>query len=151
MIENNINKGKYCVRKTINGKQKYYGSFDNEEDAIKFVESLKKVDWDKNKLNSGDGLIMVIDADLSDELLSEVSYVQISSYREKVMKSLEDEVLIPTQISKVSGIRTNHISKILAELKDHELVECINPEAHKGRLYRQTSKGVVVSRNLTTK
>ena len=94
---------------------------------------------------------MVIDADLSDELLSEVSYVQISSYREKVMKSLEDEVLIPTQISKVSGIRTNHISKILAELKDHELVECINPEAHKGRLYRQTSKGLVVSRNLTTK
>ena len=94
---------------------------------------------------------MVIDADLSDELLSEVSYVQISSYREKVMKSLEDEVLIPTQISKVSGIRTNQISKILAELKDHELVECINPEAHKGRLYRQTSKGVVVSRNLTTK
>ena len=94
---------------------------------------------------------MVIDVNLSDELLSEVSYVQISSYREKVMKSLEDEVLIPTQISKVSGIRTNHISKILSELKDHELVECINPEAHKGRLYRQTSKGVVVSRNLTTK
>lgn len=49
-----INKGKYCVRKTINGKQKYYGRFDNEDDAIKFVESLKKVDWDKNKLNGGD-------------------------------------------------------------------------------------------------
>ena len=49
-----INKGKYYVRKTINGKIKQYGSFDNEDDAIKFVESLKKVDWNKNKLNGGD-------------------------------------------------------------------------------------------------
>ena len=111
---------------------------------------LRKASGNKNKTENC-GIDFSKYADLSDELLSEVSYVQISSYREKVMKSLEDEVLIPTQISKVSGIRTNHISKILAELKDHELVECINPEAHKGRLYRQTSKGVVVSRNLTTK
>ena len=33
-------------------------------------------------------------------------------------------------------IRTNHISKVLRELKAHELVECINPEVRKGRLYR---------------
>ncbi len=57
------------------------------------------------------------------------------------MKSLDGEVLIPSQIAKNSGIRTNHISKVLAELKAHELVECINPEVRKGRLYRLTDKG----------
>ena len=86
--------------------------------------------------------------ELSDEMLTEISYVNISKYRTKVMKTLEGEVLIPSQISKNSGIRTNHISKVLAELKAHELVECINPEVRKGRLYRLTDKGDVIIKNL---
>jgi DNA-binding IscR family transcriptional regulator len=57
------------------------------------------------------------------------------------MKSLDGEVLIPTQIARNSEIRSNHISKVLSELKAHELVECINPEVRKGRLYRLTSDG----------
>ena len=64
------------------------------------------------------------------------------------MKSLNGEILIPTQIAKNSGIRTNHISKILSELKAHELVECINPEVRKGRLYRLTDKGEEMIENL---
>ena len=86
--------------------------------------------------------------ELSDEMLTEISYVNISKYRTKVMKSLDGEVLIPTQIAKNSGIRTNHISKVLSELKAHELVECINPEVRKGRLYRLTDKGDEVVKNL---
>ena len=87
--------------------------------------------------------------ELSDEMLTEISYVQISSYRTKVMKSLDDgEVLIPTQIARNSDIRPNHISKVLAELKAHELVECINPEVRKGRLYRLTDKGEEVTKNI---
>ena len=64
------------------------------------------------------------------------------------MKSLEGEVLIPSQIAKNSGIRTNHISKVLSELKAHELVECINPEVRKGRLYRLTDIGEDVVKEL---
>lgn len=86
--------------------------------------------------------------ELSDEMLTEMSYVNISKYRTKVMKSLDGEVLIPTQIAENSGIRTNHISKVLGELKAHELVECINPEARKGRLYRLTDKGEEIVENL---
>ena len=85
---------------------------------------------------------------LSDEMLKEMSYVKISQYRTKVMKSLEGEVKIPTVIAKDSEIRPNHISKVLAELKAHELVECINPEVRKGRLYRLTDKGEVLVKNL---
>ena len=86
--------------------------------------------------------------ELSDEMLTEISYVNISKYRTKVMKSLDGEVLIPTQIAKNSGIRTNHISKVLSELKARELVECINPEVRKCRLYRLTDKGEEVTKNI---
>ena len=85
---------------------------------------------------------------LSDEMLKEMSYVKISQYRTKVMKSLDGEVKIPTVIAKDSEIRPNHISKVLAELKAQELVECINPEVRKGRLYRLTDKGDEIVKNL---
>ena len=78
--------------------------------------------------------------ELTDEMLTEISYVQISQYRTKVMKTLDGTVKIPSNIARDSGIRTNHISKVLGELKNHELVECINPEVRKGRLYRLTDK-----------
>lgn len=45
-------------------------------------------------------------------------------------------------------IRTNHISKVLSELKNEELVVCINEEARKGRLYKLTDDGVVVLNKL---
>ena len=64
------------------------------------------------------------------------------------MKALEGEVKIPSNIARDSGIRTNHISKVLSELKAHELVECINPEVRKGRLYRLTDKGEKVAENI---
>ena len=47
-------------------------------------------------------------------MLKEMSYVKISQYRTKVMKSLDGEVKIPTVIAKDSEIRPNHISKVLA-------------------------------------
>ena len=86
--------------------------------------------------------------ELSDEMLKEMSYVEISKYRTKVMKALEDDVKIPSQIAKDSEIRQNHISKVLSELKAHELVECINPEVRKGRLYRLTDKGEELVKNI---
>lgn len=86
--------------------------------------------------------------ELSDELLTEMSFVEISQYRTKVMKSLEGEVKIPSAIAGDLGIRTNHISKVLGDLKAHGLVECINPEVRKGRLYRLTDKGEDVVKNL---
>ncbi len=77
----------------------------------------------------------------NDELLKLTSYVLISKYREKTLKSIGDNVKIPTHIAKDSGIRTNHISKVLSELKSKDIVECINEEARKGRLYRLTDTG----------
>lgn len=83
-----------------------------------------------------------------DELLKLTSYVQISKYREKTLKSIGNDVKIPTKIAKDSGIRTNHISKVLNERKSKEMVECINEEVRKGRLYRLTDTGKDVLANI---
>lgn len=86
-----------------------------------------------------------------DELLKLTSYVEISKYREKTLKSIGNNVKIPINIAKDSGIRTNHISKVLSELKSKEIVECINEEARKGRLYRLTDTGKEVLESINEK
>ncbi|URN50309.1 winged helix DNA-binding protein [Methanobrevibacter sp. TLL-48-HuF1] len=78
----------------------------------------------------------------------EIRHVQIFKYRTKTLKAQDGNVKIPSTIARDSGIRTNHISKVLSELKAHELVEYINPEARKGRLYRLTDKGEEVTQNI---
>lgn len=83
-----------------------------------------------------------MDLNAQDDFLVKKAYVEISTYRINTIKAIGDGVLIPTQIAKKSGIRTNHISKVLAELKRNGLCYCINENARKGRLYRLTDLGL---------
>lgn len=78
---------------------------------------------------------------MDDETLKTYGYVISSSYRKKSVKSLDDGNKIPTDLAEDIGIRTNHISKVLRELKDCGVAECINEEKRKNRVYRLTSKG----------
>ena len=73
-----------------------------------------------------------------------VEFVKRSQYRQRVLKSLEDDVLMPKQTAERSDIKVNHVSKVLSELKSKELIELINPEARKGRLYRLNDDGKIV-------
>lgn len=75
-------------------------------------------------------------------MVDKVKYVNRSSYRVKVIRSLEKDVMMPTEIAEDSGILPNHISNVLRQLKEKELVECINPEVRKGRLYRLSDEGL---------
>lgn len=82
------------------------------------------------------------------KLDEEIDYVNRFQYRLKVMKSLDGEVKIPSEIAKDTEIFQNHISNTLKQLKEHELIECINPEVRKGKLYRLTNKGKNITENL---
>ena len=73
-----------------------------------------------------------------------VKYVNKSSYRVKVLKSLKNDVKMPKEIAKDSGILPNHISNVLRQLKEKDMVECLNPETRKGRLYRLSETGLEV-------
>ncbi|MDO5859728.1 transcriptional regulator [Methanobrevibacter sp.] len=77
-----------------------------------------------------------------------VRYVSKSSYRLKVLKSIGNDVKIPKEIARDSGILPNHISNVLRQLKENEIVECINPEVRKGRLYRLSEEGLDVLNKL---
>ena len=80
---------------------------------------------------------------MSDEMLKDASYVKISSYRLRVVEVLDrnGSVMMPMEIARESGILPNHISKVLRELKDKGILECLNEDARKGRLYRLTGYG----------
>ncbi|WP_298500822.1 transcriptional regulator [uncultured Methanobrevibacter sp.] len=88
------------------------------------------------------------ESELSDEILTDISFVLISKYRTRVMKALNGGIKIPSQLARECDILTNHISLTLKQLMGHDLVECINPEVRKGRLYRLTEKGQIVVKNL---
>jgi DNA-binding HxlR family transcriptional regulator len=83
---------------------------------------------------------------MNDETLKTYGYVISSSYREKSVKSLNDSNKIPTDLAQDIGIRTNHISKVLRELKDCGVAECINEEKRKNRIYRLTPMGEDVAK-----
>ena len=78
---------------------------------------------------------------MDDETLKAYGYVISSSYRERSVRSLNDSNKIPTDLAEDIGIRTNHISKVLRELKECGVAECIDEEKRKNRVYRLTPKG----------
>lgn len=73
-----------------------------------------------------------------------IKYVNRSKYRARTLKAIGDDVKMPKEIAEDSGILQNHISNVLRQLKDKDLVECLNPNARKGRLYRLSDDGLDV-------
>ncbi|WP_405290040.1 winged helix-turn-helix domain-containing protein [Methanobrevibacter sp.] len=80
----------------------------------------------------------------------ELKYVKKSKYRTGVIKSIEEYPKMPSQIARDCEIAQNHISNTLKQLKEIDLVECMNPEVKKGRLYRLTDKGEKIAEKLET-
>ncbi len=67
------------------------------------------------------------------------AYIKSSKYRRNVIIYLKEHNLgTPTEIADGINIKVNHISKVLNELKSHNLVVCLNEEYRKGRLYQLT-------------
>lgn len=77
----------------------------------------------------------------NEKLLKLASWILISSYRNRVMIALGNKLKTPSTLSRESGVKINHISKVLKELKNNDLVVCINEDMHKGRLYQATDLG----------
>ena len=72
------------------------------------------------------------------DILESLGYIMASTYRLKVIRYLGNGVKIPSDIAREVGVRTNHVSNVLADLKRNGLVICLNEDAHKGRLYKNT-------------
>lgn len=79
-----------------------------------------------------------------DNLFKLVGYVMASDYRTKILKSIGTDMKIPSVIADEIGLRTNHVSNVLKDLKENNLVICLNEEARKGRLYKNTDLGIEI-------
>ena len=85
---------------------------------------------------------------MDDNTLKTFAYISISSYRIKAIKAMQNGNETPTQIANDSDIRLSHISKVLKELKDCAVAECINEQERKNRIYRLTPLGHEIAENL---
>lgn len=74
-------------------------------------------------------------------MIDAISLIKSSEYRHKVLKAIGNEVITPSEIAKKVGLRLNHVSMVLTELKEKMLVKCLNEETKKGRLYELTELG----------
>jgi len=78
----------------------------------------------------------------------DLGYLISSSISRKVLHALQNGYQTPTGLSKFLKISLSNISTKLGELKKRGLVNCINPERRKGRIYVITEKGKFLIENL---
>ena len=71
-----------------------------------------------------------------------IGFIKISPHRRQTLKALEKDYLMPSEIARLTGIRTTQASSALIDLKAKELVVCMNESAHKGRIYMITELGL---------
>ena len=89
---------------------------------------------------------LIVEINFEGDILDEntMKYVNRSKYRVRTLKAIGEDVKMPKEIAHDSGILQNHISNVLRQLKDKDRVECLNPKARKGRLYRLSDDGLDV-------
>jgi len=79
---------------------------------------------------------------MDEEIINLLSFVKSSIYREEIIKYLGKETKIPSEIAKDLKISNTHTSKHLKSLKKRKIIVCLNEDAKRGRLYRNTEIGV---------
>lgn len=77
-----------------------------------------------------------------------LKYVNRSKYRVRTIKAIGKNVKMPKEIAQDSGILPNHISNVLRQLREKDVVECLNPDMRKGRLYRLSERGLKILEKL---
>lgn len=78
---------------------------------------------------------------MNDETIEKLSFIRSSKHRENILRFIGDEIKIPTEIAKNINISSKHISKYLGELKENDIVICLNEKDKRGRLYKLTPLG----------
>ena len=74
-------------------------------------------------------------------MVTAISLLKSSEYRLKIIKAIGKGTVTPSEIAEKIGIRLNHVSTFLKELKENNLVKCLNEDTRKGRLYELTELG----------
>ncbi|MDO5824529.1 MarR family transcriptional regulator [Methanobrevibacter sp.] len=82
------------------------------------------------------------------EIYELLGYVKISPYRTNTLKIISDDLKMPSEIAKELNVKTSQVSSALHDLKEKDLVICVNEEVRKGRLYKCTDLGKEIIKKL---
>ena len=83
-----------------------------------------------------------------DEIWELVGFIKVSQTRYETLKTLKTDFLMPSEIAKSTGMRTTQISNALRDLKEKDLVVCLNESARKGRIYQNTPLGLEILKRI---
>ncbi len=72
---------------------------------------------------------------------NEIGFIASSKYREKIFLELNLNKSTPKELSDLTDIALPNVTRALKELEDRGLVECLNPDFKRGRLYAPTEGG----------
>lgn len=76
-----------------------------------------------------------------------VSFILASKKRQALLALLETP-RTPMQLARLLSMSQPNVSLKLKDLQDNGMVECVNPEDRKGRIYRLTVTGTKVLKEL---
>jgi predicted transcriptional regulator len=71
----------------------------------------------------------------------DIGFIKASQYRLRILSLLSDGPKTPRELVDSLKIHFSQVSLILNQLSERKMVECLNPEAVKGKLYHLTEKG----------
>lgn len=78
------------------------------------------------------------------EIWNLIGYIKISPYRLQTFMALKNNFLMPTEIARLTGMKPSQASSALKDLKNKNLVVCMNDDARKGRIYQITETGMQI-------
>lgn len=77
-----------------------------------------------------------------------LGFVKISPHRTNTLKCINEDLKIPSEIAKELNTRTSQVSAALLDLKQKNLVVCVNENVRKGRLYKCTELGLEILKKI---
>ncbi len=77
-----------------------------------------------------------------------LGFIIASKQRIAILHSLEKNMKTPSLLSKDLGISITTISSHLQQLRKKNIIECVNLNSKKGRLYRLTQLGEQLIKNV---
>lgn len=72
---------------------------------------------------------------------NEIGFIASSKYREKIFLELNLNESTPKELSELTDIALPNVTRALKELEERGLLECLNPDFKRGRLYAPTEMG----------
>jgi len=84
---------------------------------------------------------------MGDTFWDKVGYVKRSPNRTKALRLLESPTM-PSELGREIKISLTHASKVVRELNSKKLIVCLNDKLKVGRIYKITSEGKKVLKEI---